>query len=304
MPNYEIPPYNSIGANEYVVDVTHLVDGPKGNKVPAVDFISTGDTWPVAELNMWYHTLNCGFRTRISGETDFPCITGARVGVWRSYVRQKAGLDYDDWCLGIQRGSNYVSDGMSHLIDFKVNETLMGEEKSEVKLSGPGVVSVSVEAAALIGREEQLTIKKLFIGDQEPFDAVPWGIENAVNDESEVVLEIVKNGVPVDQIAFTPNGKLTTYTFMVPVEESSWIAARIYPSSHTNPVFVIINDKPIRASRKSAEWCRQGVDQCWSEKSKTYDDRELDDARLAYDHARKVYDRIIAESPDMSSYPK
>ena len=29
------------------------------------------------ELNIWYHTLNCGFRTRISGETDFPCITDA-----------------------------------------------------------------------------------------------------------------------------------------------------------------------------------------------------------------------------------
>ena len=34
----------------------------------------------VWELNIWYHTLNVGFRTRISGETDFPCITDDRVG--------------------------------------------------------------------------------------------------------------------------------------------------------------------------------------------------------------------------------
>ena len=55
------PPFDSIGANEYIVDVVH----------DAVDFISTVDTPAVWELNIWYHTLNCGFRTRISGETDF-----------------------------------------------------------------------------------------------------------------------------------------------------------------------------------------------------------------------------------------
>ena len=296
LPNYEVPPYNSIGANEYVVDVTHLVDGPDGQKVPAVDFISTGDTWPIAELNMWYHTLNCGFRTRISGETDFPCITGARVGVWRSYVRQQASLDYDDWCLGIQKGANYVSDGMSHLIDFRVGETLMGDQQSEVKLSGPGTVKVTVDAAALIGTEQQLTIEKLYIGDDEPFDPIPWGIENAVNSDSEVTLEIIRNGKPIDHVSLKADGSLNNYSFNVPVDESSWIAARIFPSSHTNPIFVMVEGQPIRASKKSAEWCRQGVDQCWTEKSKTYHESEMGQAKLAYDHARRVYDKIISES--------
>ena len=44
---------------------------------------------PLWELNIWYHTLNCGFRTRISGETDFPCIYGERVGLGRSYVQAR-----------------------------------------------------------------------------------------------------------------------------------------------------------------------------------------------------------------------
>ncbi len=296
LPNYEVPPYNSIGANEYVVDITHLVEGPGGKKVPAVDFISTGDTWPVAELNMWYHTLNCGFRTRISGETDFPCITGARVGVWRSYVRQEAALDYNDWCLGIQRGANYVSDGMSHLIDLKVNETLMGDGKSELSITAPGKVTVSLKAAALVGSEEQLTIKKLYIGEEGPFDPIPWGIENAVNDASEVQLEIIKNGQPVEKISIAADGKLHDYSFEIPIEKSSWLAARIFPSSHTNPVFVLVDEQPIRASRKSAQWCRDGVDQCWVEKSKTYHESEMEQAKLAYDHAREVYDQIIRES--------
>ena len=67
-------PIDGIGANEYLIDVVH----------DAVDFISTVDTPAPFELNIWYHTLNCGYRTRkISGETDFPCIYGERVGLGR-----------------------------------------------------------------------------------------------------------------------------------------------------------------------------------------------------------------------------
>jgi hypothetical protein len=50
----------------------------------AVDSISAVDTPFVHEPNIWYHTLNCGYRTRIGGETDFPCITDERVGAGRS----------------------------------------------------------------------------------------------------------------------------------------------------------------------------------------------------------------------------
>ena len=76
-PSYEIPPFDGIGANEYIVDVVH----------DAVDFISSVDTPAPWELNIWYHTLNCGYRARISGETDFPCIYGERVGLGRVYVK-------------------------------------------------------------------------------------------------------------------------------------------------------------------------------------------------------------------------
>ncbi|MDG2126325.1 MAG: CehA/McbA family metallohydrolase, partial [Verrucomicrobiales bacterium] len=102
LPNYIIPPYDGIGANEYIVDVTHMVEGPEGTPVPAVDFLSMVDTPSVWELNIWYHALNCGFKTRISGETDFPCIYGERVGLGRSYVKLDGRLTYNDWCEGIR----------------------------------------------------------------------------------------------------------------------------------------------------------------------------------------------------------
>ena len=76
VPNYVIPPMNGIGAQEFLVHAVH----------DAVDFISTVDTPHVWELNIWYHMMNCGFDIKASGETDFPCIYGERVGLGRSYV--------------------------------------------------------------------------------------------------------------------------------------------------------------------------------------------------------------------------
>jgi hypothetical protein len=92
--------------------------------------VDTPHTW---ELNIWYHTLNAGFRTRISGETDFPCIYGERVGLGRAYVKLDERLSYDAWCEGIRAGRAYVSDGKSHLIDFKANDLELGTKTSELK---------------------------------------------------------------------------------------------------------------------------------------------------------------------------
>lgn len=142
LPNYVVPPFNGIGANEYIVDVTHLVPGPDGKLVPAVDFLSLVDTPYLWELNIWYHTLNVGFRTRVSGETDFPCIYGERVGLGRSYVKLPALWTYEDWCEGIRAGRNYVGDGKSHLMDFKASAgprtIVMGDDGSELRLTSPG----------------------------------------------------------------------------------------------------------------------------------------------------------------------
>jgi hypothetical protein len=82
----------------------------------------------------------------------------------------------------------------------------------------------------------------------------------------------------------------------VPIERSSWVALRLFPSAHTNPVFVIVDGRPIRASRRSAEWCLRGVDQCWKEKQKFYAEAEQEEAARAYDHAREVYRKLVQES--------
>lgn len=292
LPNYIIPPFNGIGANEYVVDVTHVVPGPDGRLVPAVDFYSTVNTPYVWELNMWYHTLNCGYRTRIAGESDFPCIYMDRVGTGRSYVRLRGPLTYAGWCDGLRRGSSYVGDGKSHLMDFTADGLALGENGSEVRLEHPGRVHLSARVAALLPESPDPAMKDRPL-EEEPY----WDVERArIAGTRSVPVEAIVDGTPVGRVEVTADGAARTVSFDVPFERSGWVALRILGSSHTNPFFVLVEGRPIRASRRSAEWCLRGVDQCWSQKRQFIRPADWDDAVAAYEHARREYRRVIAES--------
>jgi len=305
LPNYNIPPYDGIGANEYIMNVTHEVDGPDGTKVPAVDFLSMVDTPSVWELNIWYHTLNAGYRTRVSGETDFPCIYGDRVGLGRAYVKLDGKLDYDAWCQAISEGRAYVSDGMSHLMDFKVNDVEMGVNGSELALDAPGSVTVTARVAARLEEkpevlpnlpESRARTAPPLIKDR-PYDEKPyWNLERArIENSRQVPVELIVNGQPVARQVIAADGSEQTLKFEARIERSSWVALRILPSSHTNPVFVTVAGKPIRASRKSLQWCIDSLEKCWVEKEKLIAEAELPGARQDYDFARKVYRQRLAE---------
>ena len=293
LPSYDLPPFNGIGANEYIMNVTHLVPGPDKKPVPAVDFLSMVDTPYAWELNIWYHTLNVGFRTRISGETDFPCIYGEKVGLGRSYVKLPAKWTYEDWCAGIRAGNNYVSDGKSHLIDFKVNTAALGEKGSELKLAAPGTVKVSAKVAARLNDQPDATMKN------RPYAQKPyWDIERArVGESREVPVELIVNGQSVETKRIVADGSQVNLTFETKIERSSWVALRILPSSHTNPIWVTVSDQPVRASKRSAEWCAKSLELCWTQKERTYADAEKPQARQDYEHARQVYRKLLAESP-------
>jgi hypothetical protein len=291
LPNYVIPPYNGIGANEYIVDITHEVPGPDGKPVPAVDFISTVDTNYLSELNMWYHTLNMGFRVRASGETDFPCISGERVGLGRSYVKLDK-LNYDDWCEGVRQGRCYVSEGRSHIMDFAVGGVAVGEKGSELKLDGTsGAIKATAKVAALLPESPRPPQN-----DRRGLGS--WNIERArIAGTRKVPVELMVNGRPVARQEIEADGATRDVTFDgVAVPRSAWVAMRILGSSHTNPVFVLVDNKPIRASRRSVQWALDGVEQCWKEKSRTYRKEEQEDAKAAYEHARQVYRQLLAET--------
>jgi hypothetical protein len=314
LPNYELPGFDGIGANEYIVDVTYP---------DTVDFISTMDTPYPWELNIWYHTLNVGFRTRVSGETDFPCITDSRVGQGRVYGKVDGPLTYSAWLEAVRNGRSYVSDGRSHLMDFNVNGIEVGAENSEVKLSAGGSAHVNVKAVAYLEplpaatarhRDEEnppkWAVNSASFDKGDPFLVTPqdalaerpyaekpyWHIERArIGASREVPVELIVNGEPVARKTILADGVVRDISFDTRIARSSWIAARILPSSHTNPVFVIVDGKPIRASRRSAEWCLAAVNQCWTQKAPKISKAEVPEAQQAYDHARDVYKRLVEE---------
>jgi hypothetical protein len=284
LPNYEIPPFDSIGANEAIIDVTHDL----------VDFLSGCNGLPVAELNAWYHLLNCGFKLVMVGETDYPCFsppTDSRPGMGRSYVqlehRPTDDGGYDAWVRSLQKGRLYHGDGRTHFLEFKINGRGSGDE---LALRRAGRVSVQATVAAWL--EPEPTPDSMIETNE-----APWHIEHArLGKSREVPLELIVNGMAVERVNFIADGKPRPVSFKTNVARSSWIALRILPSGHTHPVYIKIADKPIRASKRSAEWCRQSVDKLWEVKSPHIRESESSAAAAAYEHARQIYDQIANEA--------
>jgi hypothetical protein len=271
LPNYIVPPMNGIGAQEICVTAAQGL----------CDFISAMDTARVPEWNCWYHIMNCGFPLKASGETDFPCITGSRVGQGRVYVQlgKVAIVDYAAWCEGIAKGRSYVSDGYAHALSFKVGGKAPGDK---LKLAKGGMVKV--EATVAFGKDAALGTAQ---GGTLP------------NSGTRLV-ELVVNGQVVAKKDVPADDKEHTISFSVPIERSSWVALRQFPQLHTNPVDVLVGDQPIRASRKSALWCIGTIEQLWRVRNGAIAQDERMEAQRTFQAAIERYRKIAAECPEGS----
>src|SRR5690606_33084758 len=151
-------------------------------------------------------------------ETDFPCITGERVGIGRVYVKLDNRLDFDEWVEGVAAGRSYVSDGSCHLMDLTVEpagdesrRVALGENGNELALEKPGKVTVRIRAAAYR-------------------DGTP-----------NLPVELIVNGYVADQQEIVADGELNEITLDAELDRSSWVAVRVFPHAHTNPVFAIVD---------------------------------------------------------------
>jgi len=290
LPNYAIPELNSVGAQEIFVTAAHGL----------VDFISAMDTDRLREWNAWYHLMNAGMAVRASGETDFPCMSGTRVGQGRSYVQlgRKERVDYAEWCRGVARGRSYVSDGYAHALAFDVNGRTSGDD---LELPAPARVTVKARVAF----SPETPIEPAYGG------AIPVGGRRHVGDtviKREVLsldpiyqrgkrlVEFVVNGRVVGSREVPADGREHAVELPVSIDRSSWVAIRQFPQLHTNPVRVVVGGKPIRASRESALWAIACIDQLWRVRSARIAPSERADAEKAYEEARAIYRRIAEES--------
>jgi hypothetical protein len=292
LPDYAMPPFDGIGANEYIVAAP--------NKT--CDFISTVDTPAIWELNIWYHVLNTGLKTRISGETDFPCIYGERVGLGRVYVEMDPKLpkSYNQWVQGLLDGKSYVGDGASHLKHFSAHQTNLGHTDpqgrvSEVHLAQPETIQVHTTVTALLPANQSPIGKSIANRrlDEKPY----WHIERCrAGNSRKVPVELIVNGEVLHTQMIEADGQWNDLNWDLKIEKSSWIALRILPSLHSNPIFIHVAGKEIRANPRSAQWCREAVEVCWKKKAPLIRPDELPAAQNAYELAKKFYAQAESEA--------
>ena len=290
LPNMAIP---DAGGHEIFVTTAHGV----------CDFISAMDTARLLEWNTWYHLMNCGFPLKAAGETDFPCMSGTRVGQGRTYVQlgKVDRIDFIQWCQGLAQGRSYVSDGYAHALDFTVASQPSG---GEVRLAQPGRVEVRVKAA--FSSETPLEIAYggavPVAGARLTGDTVNYHDATAAQPYAggKRKVELIVNGLPVAIREVPADDQIHEITFSADIARSSWVAVRQFPQMHTNPVSVLVADKPIRASRRSAQWCLACIEQLWRVREKNIAPAEREEARRAYEAAKEIYRRIAAEAAEGS----
>jgi hypothetical protein len=276
LPNLAIPEMNGIGAQEICVTAAQGL----------CDFISAMDTQRVPEWNCWYHIMNCGFPLKASGETDFPCISGSRVGQGRVYVQlgKVDRIDFAAWCDGLAKGRSYVSDGYAHALKFTVNGKAPGDA---VSLSEAGPVRIQTQVAFA--------------------SSTPLGTSNGgqVPAGPNRLVELIVNGQVVASQEVPADDRIHDLSFSTNIDRSSWVALRQFPQLHTNPVNVIVGGKPIRASRKSAQWCIGTIEQLWRVRGEPGSgpriaESEREEARETFNRSIEQYRRIAAEAPEGS----
>ena len=291
LPNLAIPTMLGGGALEICVSTAEGV----------CDFVSAMDTARVSEWNTWYHLMNSGFPLKLSGETDFPCMSSRRVGQGRVYVQMGDvdRLDFTDWCNNIARGRAYVSDGYAHALRFTVNDQSPGYD--DVPLAQPG--EVTVKATVSFAPEVPKTVAygqvippegRRIIGDTINLHAPRT--DELVKGGKRLV-EIVVNGQAVASQHVPADGKPHDLSFNVKIDRSSWVALRHFPQLHTNPVNVAVAGEPIRASRGSARWCAEGIKNLWRTRQNRIAPHERDEAHKTYLRAIKTYERRAAQAP-------
>lgn len=283
LPNLAVPEMNGGGAMEICVSTAEGV----------CDFVSAMDTERIPEWNTWYHILNCGYPLKVSGETDFPCMSSRRVGQGRVYVQlgEVDELDFSLWCQGIKQGRSYVSDGFAHALDFRVNGQSPGFK--DVPLGEPG--TVEIQASVSFSAETPKAVAYGLLKSPEgPRSQGDTRVLHAPRNSDYVtggqrVIEIVQNGQVVARQSVPADGKIHQLTFNIPVKQSSWIALRQFPQLHTNPVNVIVDDRPIRASRESALWCAETIKLLWKNRHKIIGAHERIEAEKTYQRAIRAY---------------
>ena len=166
--------------------------------------------------------------------------------------------------------------GHDEFLDFRVNKSSFPGD--EIKLNNNGAVNIEVKWTA----KKELTGK----------------------------IELVCNGKVVDsKDASVKPGEAFIFRSNQSFTQSGWLCARRMDEkghqSHTAPVYIILNNKPVRTSVIDAEYFVNWIDNIltniapggiWSK----YYTHDLEQVRNRYKKAKDIYSRIAEEAQNIN----
>ncbi|SEC69185.1 CehA/McbA family metallohydrolase [Bradyrhizobium erythrophlei] len=274
LPNFLVSAVDE-GTGDYVMSVAH----------DAVDFITVGTGDFSSELNLWYHSLNAGFRTRIIGEMPCAAAEAPPMNGVRSNIQSVSILQSRRTMLSTDMA---VSERRTAIHEFKVDGRAPSHEVgSEVRLPSTGNVAVSASLAVSLDEKRA--------GSAEPRPG--WNVENArIGDTRLVNVEVVVNGRVAANKTIIADGTEQKVDFSLPIQQSSWLAIRIKGAAHTNPVFVLVDNMPVRGSRASVEWIMRSLLEAYEVANPRWTEKESANARAAYGYSYAVYQKRLAET--------
>ncbi|HEV7809810.1 MAG TPA: CehA/McbA family metallohydrolase, partial [Candidatus Limnocylindrales bacterium] len=197
-------------------------------KIEAVETQALSPGLDDPAVTEWYRFLNLGHRLPIVAGTD-KMSTEVPVGAVRAYVHllEDGELTFETWAAAVRAGRTFVTSGpvLELLVD--------GHEPGDViSMSGPGRLDVAIRARAA----------QAVIG----------------------AVELIVNGRVVAGTAATPATNELALVETIEVGAGSWIAARSRSrhhiesafatsmAAHTSPVYVEVDDRPLRPTREDA----------------------------------------------------
>jgi len=261
------------------------IDYPVEVALGTIDFVSedvygsispnNGTYNSEAAIHAYYKLLNCGFRPGLAAGTDYPCNANEPLGTLLTYVKVKDNLSYRKWIEGIKNGRTVVSrNGHNEFLALKVNGKY--EPGDEIQVENKGTLAIDVKWTAI----KELTGR----------------------------IELVSNGkVVASQTGTAKPGEPLLFKTEATFTKSGWICARRMDErgheTHTAPVYVIVDQKPVRASAEDARFFIAWIDNivkqtgpggAWSK----YFTKDRETIKERYIKARTVYQNILKESGD------
>ena len=259
------------------------IDYPVETALGNIDFVSEdvfSTTYPQIEsfnseaaINAYYKLLNCGFKIGLAAGTDYPCNDDEPLGSLLTYVKVNDKLTYRKWVEGIKNGRTVVSrNGHNEFLDFKINEKYSPGDV--IKFSKKGTVNIEVKWTAI----------KTLSGR----------------------IELVSNGkVIATQLCTAKPGEPVIFNTKLDFAKSGWICARRMDEkgheTHTAPIYIYVDKKPIRASAEDAQFFIDWIDNILKniepgQKWNKYFPKHYVTIKERYLKAKAVYQKILTES--------